>query len=51
MSFARPEQLVQLVLELVEVAEVAVDRREPHERDLVELLQLLHDEGADFLGR
>ena len=37
-SFLRPEQVVQLVLELVDVAEVAVDRREPHERDLVELL-------------
>src|SRR5262249_60742570 len=44
------QQIFQLAHELAEVAEVAVDRREPDVRDFVELLQLLHDEAAD-LGR
>jgi hypothetical protein len=37
--------------ELVDVLEVAVDRREAHECDLVELPQPLHEELADLIGR
>ena len=37
--------------ELVQIAEVAVDRRESYERHLVELLECLHDDRADFVGR
>ena len=45
------QQILQLVHELADVAEVAVHRREPHVGDLVELLQLLHHERADVGGR
>src|SRR5690606_9153 len=50
MSFPGPEQFVEFVGELVDVAEVAVHRGEAHERHLVEVLELLHDLHADLVG-
>ena len=50
-SFLRVQQILQLVHELADVAEVAVDRGEAHVRHLVEPLQLLHHERADVGGR
>src|SRR5262245_24465219 len=43
-------QLVDLALELADVAELAVDGREAHVRDLVHAAQLFHDARAD-VGR
>src|SRR5262249_51463781 len=44
------QQILQLVHELADVAEMPVDRREADVRHFVELLQLLHDERADLGG-
>src|SRR5688500_18241619 len=48
-SFFRVQQIFELGHELTDVAEMPIHRRESHVRDLVELLQLLHDERADFV--
>ena len=48
-SFFRVQQILQLGHELADVAEMPVDRCEPHVGNLVELLQLLHDERADLV--
>src|SRR5204863_5489701 len=47
-SVLRVEEIFQLVGELVDVAEVPIHRGEPDVRDLIELLQFFHDEGADL---
>ena len=47
-SFLDVQQVLQLAHELADVAEVAIHRGEPHVGDLVEPLQLLHHERADF---
>ncbi len=44
-------EALDLLLELGDVLEAAVDGREPHVRDLVEPAQLLHDEIADEPAR
>src|SRR5205807_1783373 len=45
-----PLELIDLAFEFADVAELPVDRREPHVGDLVDAAQLLHDERAD-VGR
>src|SRR5499427_13469 len=47
-SLLHVQEFVQLTHEFAHVAELTVHGREPHVRDLVQLLQLLHDETADF---
>src|SRR5262245_49083883 len=42
------EQRLELVDEIAQVLEAAVDRGEANVGDLVQLLQLLHDPGADL---
>src|SRR6188508_1786073 len=49
-SFLGVQQILQLGHELADVAEVPVNGRETDVRDLVELLQFLHDERADLVG-
>src|SRR5688572_1023841 len=49
-SFFRVQQILELRHELADVAEMSVDRCESHIGDLVELLQLFHDERADLVG-
>src|SRR6188472_1974588 len=44
------EQILQLGHELADVTEMPVDRGKPHVGHLVEPLQFVHDEGADFFG-
>src|SRR5450830_1322301 len=46
-----PEQRLELVHEVAEILEPAVNGREPHVRHLIELLELLHDLGAELHGR
>src|SRR5262252_5540069 len=48
--FLRVQEVLELVHELSDVAEVTVHRREPHVRHFVEFLELFHHEAAD-LGR
>src|SRR6266511_1373011 len=44
------QQILQLAHELADVPEVPVHRRKAYIRDLVQVLQLLHDERADLGG-
>src|SRR3954447_21565779 len=44
-------QFVDFALELPDVAELAVDGRKPDVGNLIELFQLLHQAGANLLGR
>src|SRR5688500_13434366 len=46
----RAQKILELAHELAHIAERAIHRREADVGDLVQPLQLLHDDGADFLG-
>src|SRR5437773_7950133 len=50
-SSLRLLQFVDLALELADVPELAIDRGETHVRDVIELLQFLHQPRANLLGR
>src|SRR3984957_20393483 len=45
---AVPEQALQLVHEFLHVLEVQVDRGEPDVSDFIELLQMIHEQAANF---
>src|SRR5262245_56838349 len=49
-SLLRVQEILQLVRELVDIAEMTIHRRKAHVGDLVQLFELLHDEGPDVVG-